>query len=60
MFGLGDIAVSLVFLLTILSSILCIVYGIFMWKKPEEISELEKKEEEMWEKEEKKIEEEIL
>ena len=60
MFGLGDIAVSLVFLLTILSSILCIGYGIFMWKKPEKISELEKKEEEMWEKEEKKIEEEIL
>lgn len=60
MFGLGDIAVSLVFLLTILSSILCIVYGIVMWKKPEKLSELEKKEEEMWAKEEKKIEEEIL
>jgi len=60
MFGLGDIAVSLVFLLTILSSILCIVYGIVMWKSPEKISELEKKEKEMWVKEEEKIEEEIL
>lgn len=60
MFGLGDIAVSLGFLLTILSSIVCIIYGIVVWGKKEKISPIEEKEEKEWIKEEKKMEEEIL
>ena len=57
MFGLGDTAVSAGFLLTILSSLLCIIYGIIVWNKPEEVSEEEIREEKEWAEEEKKIEE---
>jgi len=58
MFGLGDAAVSTGFLLTILSSLLCIIYGIIIWNKPEEeVSEEEIREEKKWAEEEKKIEE---
>ncbi|MCD6408540.1 hypothetical protein J7L87_05785 [bacterium] len=58
MFGLGDAAVSTGFLLTILSSLLCIIYGIIIWNKPEEeVSEEEIREEKEWAEEEKRIEE---
>lgn len=58
MFGLGDRAVSSGFLLTILSSLLCIIYGLIIWNRPEEkIREKEIREEKEWAEEEKKIEE---
>jgi len=51
MFGLGDLGVSLAFLLTLGSAALCAVYGFINWNKPspeEEIAEIA--EEETWEK----------
>ena len=50
MFGLGDLGVSLAFLLTLGSAALCAVYGFINWNKPstdEEIAEIA--EEEAWE-----------
>ena len=41
MLGLGDFWVSLIFLLTILSTILCVVYGIMYWNKDGESSTAE-------------------
>jgi len=57
MLGLGDFTVSLVFVLVILSSLLCIIYGILNWNKGQEIDE--EKQEKEWEIEEKKIEEKL-
>ncbi len=56
MLGLGDFWVSLIFLLTILSAILCVVYGIMYWNKDGEPSSAEIEEENKWDKEEKEIE----
>jgi len=55
MFGLGDLGVSLAFLLTLGSAALCAVYGFINWNKPspeEEIVEIA--EEEAWEQKEPK------
>jgi len=57
MLGLGDFNVSLVFILIILSSLLCVIYGIVNWNKGLELKEDEIKEEKNWAKEEKKVEE---
>ncbi len=59
MFGLGDFWVSLVFVLIILSTLLCIVYGVIYWNKDGEPTEEEIKEEIEWEKEEKEIEDKL-
>ncbi|MCK4965987.1 hypothetical protein KAS50_03085 [bacterium] len=56
MLGLGDFWVSLIFLLTILSAILCVVYGIVYWNKDGEPTSVEIEEEKKWDKEEKEIE----
>ena len=45
MLGLGDFNVSLVFILIILSSLLCVIYGIVNWNKGLELTEDEIKEE---------------
>ena len=56
MLGLKDFWVSLGFLLTILSSILCIIYGIINWNRGYIIKPYDLKEEKKWAKEEAKIE----
>ena len=54
MFGIQDGWVSLAYLLCILSSILCVIYGAVTWKKDgQEVTEEDKK----WAKEEDKLEE---
>ena len=55
MLGLGDFSVSLVFVLLILSAILCVVYGAMNWNNDGEEASLNK-EADLWEKEEKTIE----
>ena len=55
MFGLGDFSVSLVFVLLILSTILCVVYGAMNWNSDGEESSMQD-ESAQWEKEEKQIE----
>lgn len=53
MLGLGDLGVSLAFILTLVSTALCAVYGLINWNKPglqEEDAEIA--EEEAWEREE--------
>jgi hypothetical protein len=57
MLGLGDFWVSSAFLLCILSSLLCIIYGAMNWNKGDEPSKQEIEEEKKWDEEEKKIEE---
>lgn len=56
MFGIGDFSVSLAYILCILSTILCLVYGIINWNKGEpdekDLSETKK-----WEAEEANVEE---
>ncbi len=54
--GLGDFNVSLVFILLILSTLLCVIYGIVKWNEDGEGDKLSSKEKQ-WEKEEKDIEE---
>lgn len=56
MLGLGDFWVSSVFVLLILSTILCIVYGAINWNNDGDDAELLAKEKQ-WEQEEKEIEE---
>jgi len=56
MLGLGDIWVALGFWLMILSSVLCIIYGIINWNKGG-ITKEELEEEQMWAKEEEEVEE---
>ena len=56
MLGFGDFTVFLGYTLTILSTILCIVYGVINWNKdgdPEELLQMEQQ----WEKEEHEIDE---
>ena len=51
MLGLGDWGVSLAYLLTLASTVLCAVYGFINWNNPkpeEEVKEIA--EEEAWEK----------
>lgn len=55
MLGLGDFSVSLVFILLILSTLLCVVYGAINWNNDGEESSLQD-EADKWEKEEKTIE----
>ncbi len=55
MLGLGDFWVSSVFVLLILSTILCVVYGAINWNNDGDGAELLAKEEQ-WEQEEKQIE----
>ena len=53
MLGLGDMGVSLAYVLTLGSTALCAVYGLVNWNKPplqEEIEEIA--EEEAWERDE--------
>lgn len=45
MLGLGDFWISMIFLLTILSTLLCIVYGFINWNKDGEPTIKEMKEE---------------
>lgn len=50
MLGLGDFGVSLAFILTLVSTALCAVYGLINWNQPspeEEVAEIA--EEEAWE-----------
>ncbi len=56
MLGLGDIWVALGFWLMVLSSILCVVYGIINWNKGG-VTEEELKEEQEWAKAEEEVEE---
>lgn len=57
MLGLGDFWVSAVFVLMILSTVLCVVYGAINWNKGGEPTKLEIEEEQRWDKEEREIEE---
>lgn len=54
--GLGDFNVSLVFILLILSTLLCVIYGIIKWNEDGEDAKLSSKEKQ-WDKDEKSIEE---
>ncbi|HPG39961.1 MAG TPA: hypothetical protein PLP19_11150 [bacterium] len=54
--GLGDFNVSLVFILLILSTLLCVIYGIVRWNEDGEDAKISGKEKQ-WDKEEKNIEE---
>lgn len=56
MFGLGDFGISLVYVLCILSAVLCICYGIINWNKG---AETEEKVDMEWKKDEAKLEDEI-
>ena len=55
MFGLDDPGISLAFCLSILSSVLCVVYGLTHWNKEGETEAEEMAEELEWEAEEKNI-----
>ena len=57
MLGLGDFWVSSVFILLILSTLLCVVYGAMNWNKGGEDDEILIEEEKKWDKEEKEMEE---
>ena len=59
MFKTLDASVSLAYILLIASTILCVVYGILFWKKGGNVSQEEAGEEEVWDKEEKEIEDEL-
>jgi len=54
--GLGDFNVSLVFILLILSTLLCVIYGLVKWNEDGEDVKISGKEKQ-WDKEEKSIEE---
>lgn len=57
MLGLNDPWILLAYLLCILSTIACIVYGIINWNKGAENETIEISEEAQWEETESKIEE---
>ena len=57
MFGLGDFWVSLVFVLILLSSLLCVIYGAVNWNKGGNEDAKLDTEEQQWQVEEKTIEE---
>lgn len=54
-----DVNILMAYVLTLLSFVLCVVYGILNWNKGGEVSEEEAREEETWDKEEKLIEDEL-
>lgn len=56
MLGLEGVAVPLGFILTILSTILCIIYGVINWNRGY-ITEEEMAQERIWKEEAKKVEE---
>ena len=56
MLGIEDKYVALVYILCILSTLLCLVYGIVNWNRGENVV---KDEDVRWAKEEKKVEEEL-
>ena len=56
MLGLGDTNVFLAYILTVLSAVLCVVYGIVNWNKGAGPTREEIKEEKEWAEEEKQIE----
>jgi hypothetical protein len=56
MFGLEDKYVSLAYLLCILSTVLCVVYGLVNWNRGDDSI---KQEDIRWEQAEKKVEEEL-
>ena len=58
MLGLGDFWVSLVFVLLIASTLLCVVYGAVNWNNGGEDDELLAREQQ-WEEEEKEIEDKL-
>ncbi len=55
MLGMGDFQIFLVFILCILSGLLCIGYGIMKWNKGEDPTSREIKEEVEWDKTEAEI-----
>ena len=57
MLGMGDFWVGLAYLLCILSSLVCVVYGILNWNKGGE--ETPQQEDAVWAKEDDKLEEEL-
>ena len=59
MLGLGDFWVSLVFVLLILSTLLCVVYGALNWNKDGVDDEIIQQEEDRWEKDEREIEDKL-
>lgn len=56
MLGLDGFAVPLGFILTILSTILCIIYGIINWNKGY-VTQEEMQQEEVWKQEDSKVKE---
>lgn len=59
MFGLPDVGIWLVYLLCILSAMICIVYGIINWNKGSENEAESIKEELAWQEKEAEIEEKL-
>ena len=59
MFGISDVWVSLAYLLCILSTLLCIVYGLIYWNKGGEDESEQISEELKWEKKEAEISEQL-
>lgn len=59
MWGVCDLNTSLIFILTILSAILCIAYGIIKWNSDGNISRETALKEAAWESEEHRIEGEL-
>jgi len=59
MFGLGDFGVSLVFILVILSALLCVIYGVINWNKEGAEDAALAAEAREWRAEENKIEEKL-
>ena len=57
MFGLSDAGISVVYLLCILSTLLCVIYGVLNWNKGYNKEADEIDEELKWEQKEKEIEE---
>ncbi|MDQ2085727.1 hypothetical protein RBH29_04670 [Herbivorax sp. ANBcel31] len=56
MLGLPDFWIWSVYLLCILSTVVCVVYGLLNWNKGIESEEMDIKEEETWEEKEREIE----
>lgn len=59
MLGLGDFWVSSVFILCILSTILCVIYGAINWNKDGIDDKVIQEEEKKWAKDEKEMEEKL-
>ena len=56
MLGIDDPAIVAVYLLCILSTLLCVIYGIVNWNKEGELEAVEIKEEAAWEAQEDEME----